>query len=50
MYKIVEVKILGVTRLVVDIATDNIETIRREWARVYRVPLGKVKFVYEERE
>lgn len=48
MYTITEIKILGITRLTVNIVTDDLETIRGEWAKTYCVRRGQVKFVYRE--
>ncbi|WP_221412119.1 hypothetical protein [Dysgonomonas sp. ZJ279] len=48
MYKIRRIKIIGVTRLSVNLVTDNIEKIRREYADIYNVKLCDVKFVYGE--
>lgn len=48
MYRIKEIKIIGVTRLVVDVETVDIEAFRCECACAFKVRLGLVKFVYEE--
>lgn len=50
MFIIKEIRIIGVTRMKVCIETGNIEEFRRECARTYKVQLGQVKFIYEERE
>jgi len=49
MFIIREIRILGVTRLKVNIETGDIEEFRRECAITYKVSLSQVKFVYEER-
>ncbi|HMM04803.1 MAG: hypothetical protein ACK5KN_13125 [Dysgonomonas sp.] len=50
MFTIREIRITGITRLKVNIETDDIEHIRSECARTYKVSKSKVKFVYDERE
>ncbi|MBB4037016.1 hypothetical protein GGR21_002930 [Dysgonomonas hofstadii] len=50
MFIIKEIRVIGVTRLKVEVETDNIEEFRRECARTYKVKLRQIKFIYEERE
>jgi len=50
MYRIKEIRIIGVTRLKTDTEVNDIEKYRRECALRYNVKLSDVKFVYEEKE
>lgn len=50
MYVVREIRILGVTRLKANVEINDIEEFRRECARTYKVGLGMVKFVYDEKE
>lgn len=50
MFIIREIRITGITRLKVNIATGDIENIRNECARTYKVNKSKVKFVYDEKD
>lgn len=47
MHTITLIIIKGITRLRVNIKTDDIETFRKECAQTYKVKKGKVKFVYD---
>ncbi|WP_156032697.1 hypothetical protein [Prevotella sp. 10(H)] len=50
MYIIREIIITGITRLRVNLETNDIEVIRSECARTYKVAKSRVKFVYDEKE
>lgn len=49
MYIIKEIRVQGIARLPVNIETDSIESVRRQYAQTYNVSISKIKFVYEER-
>ena len=49
MFIIKEIRVIGVTRLKVEVETGDIEKFRHECARIYKVKLGQIKFIYEER-
>ena len=50
MIRIKEIRIIGVTRLKVNMDVGNLEVFRKECADKYNVKLKDVKFIYEERE
>ncbi len=50
MFIIKEIRVIGITRLKVNVETHDIESFRRECARLYKARLSDIKFVYEERD
>lgn len=49
MIKIKEIRIIGVTRLKVNMDVENLAAFRKKCADTYNVKLSDVKFIYEER-